>query len=193
MHAGYRLVSSVSSLYSINRLTSYLKSMGFRISKNFVASCTQWFEDVYFLFSMKIFNFSVTKQNVNAKKIYCIDHSLAASVSPRFSENKGLLLENLIFTHLRRQTSNTFYYKTRKGHEVDFLFIDEGNSPHLVQVCFTLSDVHTKHREIKALTEAMQELSLKSSTIVTMDIETEIRIDTGLIHVIPAWKFLIDF
>jgi len=60
-----------------------------------------------------------------------------------------------------------------------------------VQACFSLNDVRTKNREIKALTEAMKELSLKSSTIVTMNIETEIKTDAGLIQAIPAWKFLI--
>jgi uncharacterized protein len=193
MHAGYRLISSVSSLYSINRLTSYLKSLGFKISKDFVTSCTHWFEDVFFLFSMKIFHFSVSKQNVNAKKIYCIDHSLAASVSPQFTENKGLLLENLIFTHIRRQTNNTFYYRTRKGLEVDFLFFDEAKNPHLLQVCYSLEDIHTKHREVKALTEAMRELSLKSATIVTMNMESELQTEKGHIKILPAWKFLIDY
>jgi len=69
VQAGYRLINSAGSLYSINRMTSYLKSLGHRISKSFVAACIDWFEDVYFLFSLKIFSQSLAIQNVNVKKV----------------------------------------------------------------------------------------------------------------------------
>ncbi|MDL1964845.1 MAG: ATP-binding protein, partial [Deltaproteobacteria bacterium] len=78
IQAGYRLIGSIASLYSINRITEYLKSLGYKVSKNFVSACINWFEDAYFLFSVPIFSPSVSKQNANAKKIYCIDHSMAA-------------------------------------------------------------------------------------------------------------------
>lgn len=191
MHAGYRMISSIASLYSINRMTEYLKSIGHKVSKNFVSACIQWFEDSYFIFSVMIFNLSIAKQNVNAKKAYCVDHSLAMSVSPRLSENKGLLLENLIFTHLRRRTKRIYYYRTHKGKEVDFLWLDENDKPHLVQICFSLQDSQTKNRELKSLIEAMQELDLYNSSIITFDEEKEIRDDKRVIHIIPAWKFLL--
>ena len=44
IQAAYRLMNSVGSLYSINRITSYLKSMGFRTSKGFVSSCLEVFD-----------------------------------------------------------------------------------------------------------------------------------------------------
>ncbi len=68
IQAGYRLINSSASLYSINRITDYLKSLGYKVSKGFVSSCVEWFEDVYFLFSVKIFSPSISKQNANVKK-----------------------------------------------------------------------------------------------------------------------------
>jgi len=192
VQAGYRMISSIATLYSINRMTEYLKSIGHKISKDFVSSCIQWFEDSYFIFSVMIFDLSVAKQNVNAKKAYCVDHSLVTSVSPRISQNKGLLLENLVFNHLRRMTKRIFYYRTAKGNEVDFLWIDENDNPNLAQVCFSLDDPQTRNRELKSLTEAMQELDIHHSFIITFSEENEIRDDIRVIQIIPAWKFLLN-
>ncbi|MFQ5632888.1 MAG: ATP-binding protein, partial [bacterium] len=191
MQLAYRLISSISTLYSINRLTEYLKSLGYRVSKDFVSSCLQWFEDVYFIFSLKLFDLSISKQNLNAKKAYCIDHSLAASVSPRFSENKGLLLENLVFVHLRRSTERIYYYRTRKGHEVDFLYWGQRDNPRLVQVCYSISKPTTRRRELRAIQEAMNELNIHEATIVTMNEEEEIDMGPNHLHAIPAWRFLL--
>ena len=192
MHAGYRMISSIASLYSINRMTEYLKSIGHKVSKDFVSSCIQWFEDSYFIFSVMIFDLSVAKQNVNAKKAYCVDHSLVTSVSSRISQNKGLLLENLVFSHLRRKTKRIFYYRTAKGNEVDFLWMDENDNPNLVQICFSLDDPQTRNRELRSLIEAMPELDIHQSFIITFNEENEIRDDNRVIQVMPAWKFLLN-
>ncbi|MEJ2170153.1 MAG: ATP-binding protein [Desulfobacterales bacterium] len=190
--AGYRLISSAGSLYSINRMTSYLKSMGHKISKGFVSDCIGWFEDAYFLFSLKIFSESVTIQNVNAKKVYCVDHSMVSSVTSGISTNSGHLLENIIFLHLRRKTERLCYYRTSNGKEIDFVWLDAQKKKHLVQVCFSLSDPSTTKREIAALTRAMEELRLTEATIVTLDEDQQIENDGKKIRVIPAWKFLIS-
>jgi predicted AAA+ superfamily ATPase len=192
MHAGYRLISSIASLYSLNRITEYLKSIGHKVSKDFVSSCLLWFQDVYFIFSVKIFDPSISRQNVNTKKVYCIDHSLVTSVSPGFIENKGFLLENLIFTHLRRISQEIYYYRTRNGNEVDFIWTDSYEKQNLVQVCLSMDDLKTRKREVRALNEAMDELNLKSAILVTLNNEEEIRNNDRTIQILPAWKFLIN-
>ena len=191
VQAGYRLINSAGSLYSINRMTSYLKSLGHKISKGFVAACIDWFEDVYFLFSLKIFSQSVAIQNVNAKKVYCIDHAMINSVSSEISANSGHLLENMVFLHLRRMTDSLYYYRTNNGKEIDFVWLDNQKKKHLVQVCLSLADPLTKKREMTSLTQAMDELRLTEATIVTLDEDQQIEKDGKKIRIIPAWKYLI--
>jgi predicted AAA+ superfamily ATPase len=191
LHAGYRLISSSASLYSINRVTEYLKSFGFKISKGFVSSCIDWFQDAYFLYSVKMFSPSVNKQNVNVKKVYCIDHSLTTSVSAGILANRAHLLENLIFVHLRQRTENLYYYRTEKRQEVDFVWIDPQNNRNLVQVSFSLDEPQTKKREVTSLFQAMNELSIQKATIVTMDDEDIIEENGKKIEVVPAWKYLL--
>jgi hypothetical protein len=192
IHAGHRLISTVGSLYSINRITSYLKSMGYKVSKGFVSECIDWFEDAYFLFTVKIFSQSAAIQNVNAKKVYCIDHSLITSVTPGISKNAGHLLENIVFLHIRRRTEDLFYYRTRKGTEIDFVRIDDQGNKRLVQACLSLNDPLTKKREVSSLFQAMDELNLKASTIVTLEQDDVIEKEGRKINIIPVWKYLVS-
>ena len=192
MHLAFRLLNSISSLYSINRLTQYLKSIGYKISKSFVSDCIDWFEDAFFLFSVKKYDKSISKQNLNEKKIYCIDHALIESVCSRISERKGYLLENMVFIHLRKKTEEIYYYKTNKGKEIDFLWIDSYNNKHLVQVAWDLSDEKTKTREIRSLLDAMIEIKITQAIIVTNDTSDSIVENNLQINIIRAWKYFIS-
>jgi predicted AAA+ superfamily ATPase len=51
---------------------------------------------------------------------------------------------------------------------------------------------HSKKRETSALIEAMNELNISRSYIVTREKEEEIQTDSGLIEVVPAWKWLLN-
>ncbi len=192
VRAGYRLICNVSRNYSINRITSHLKSFGYKVSKSFVSSCMDWFEDAYFLFTVKIFSPSASKQNANVKKIYCTDHSLTRSVATNILADQGHLLENIVFIHLRRFTEDIFYYRTRNGKEVDFIWTDTRRNRHLVQVSYALSDEATRKREFSALFLAMDELDITTSSLVTFDQEGSLSKDNRKIRIIPAWKYCLD-
>ena len=187
----YWLVDNITASYSINKLTCYLQSLGHKITKASVAEYLEWFEDAYFFFSLRIFDGSLKKAQANPKKIYCIDSSLITSVASNVLVNSGHLLENLIFIGLRRTYPAIFYYKTKAGREVDFLAQDHRRSRMLVQVCESLRSEKTKEREVLALQEAMEELGLSSGIIVTRNEEEEIKVPSGTISIVPAWRFLL--
>jgi len=186
------LLDNTASLYSVNNLTGYLKSLGHKVPKYAVSDYLEWFEDAYFLFTVRIFDASLARRNTNPKKVYCIDHALVTSVSSGILVNSGHLLENLVFTALRRLNPQIYYYKTKAGREVDFVVPLRGRTRMLVQVCESLAEPQTRKRETSALSEAMAELGLKTATIVTRN-ENE-RIDTGVgtIEVVPVWRYLLN-
>jgi predicted AAA+ superfamily ATPase len=188
----YWLVDNTASLYSVNSLTGYLKSLGHKAPKSAVSDYLEWFEDAYFLFTVRIFDPSLARSNTNPKKIYCIDHALVTSVSSGILVNSVHLLENLVFTALRRLHPEIFYYKTKTGREVDFIIPMRGQPQMLVQVCQSLADPQTRKRETTALAEAMTELGLSTGTIVTWKEDERIDIVSGTIEVVPAWRFLLE-
>jgi predicted AAA+ superfamily ATPase len=172
--------------------TGYLKSLGHKVPKSAVSDYLAWFEDAYFLFSVRIFDASLARSQTNPKKVYCIDHALVGSVSSGILVNSGHLLENLAFTALRRISPEVFYHKTAAGREVDFLAQMPGGGRMAVQVCESLADPQTRKREIAALNEAMAELGLESGTIVTRNEEERIDAEAGTVKVVPMWRFLLD-
>lgn len=195
------LADNTASLYSINKLTGYLKSLGHKVHKTAVSEYLEWFEDAYFLFSVRIFDASLSRSQANPKKIYCIDHALVTSVSSGILINSGHHFENLVFVALRRLHPDIYYYRTRSGREVDFIIPDFAGASEtgsarkpqkaLLQACESLADPQTRKRELAALAEAMKELKLKTSTIVTRNEEDQIEVDGKHITVMPAWRFLL--
>lgn len=186
------LINNASSLYSVNRLTTYLKSLGHKVPKSSVSDYLEWFEDAFFLFTVRIFDASLARANTNPKKIYCVDHSMVTSVASGILVNSGKLLENLVFATLRRINQGIYYYKTKGGREVDFLLQKTSRHRMLVQVCESMADPQTRKREITSLTEAMAELKLKTGYIVTQNEEEKIDIEFGKINLVPVWQFLLN-
>jgi len=188
----HQLIDNAGSLHSQNSLYGFLKSLNHKINKSNIGQYLEWMEDSYFLFSVRLFDASLSRSNANAKKIYCIDHSLVTSISSGILLNAGHLLENLIFIALRRKSPDIFYYRTESGKEVDFIVILNRNAKILVQVCETLADPKTRKRETIALHEAMPECGLQESIIVTRNESETIITEFGSIKVIPAWQFLLE-
>jgi len=113
-------------------------------------------------------------------------------VSSGILVNSGHLLENLVFTALRRLHPEIYYYKTKAGREVDFIVPMRGRPRMLVQVCESLAEPQTRKRETAALSEAMAELGLSTGTIVTRNEDERIEAGGGTIEVVPAWRFLLE-
>ena len=184
----HRLVAA--SLYTVNSLTGYLKSLGHKVPNR--CRSTWSGSDAYFLFTVRIFDASAARRNANPKKVYCIDHALITSVASGILVNSGHLLENLVFTALRRRYPEIHYYRTRTGRKVDFLVPRRGRPPMLVQACESLADPRTRKRETAALAAAMGELDVGTATIVTRNERERIEIEGAAIEVVPAWRFLLD-
>lgn len=191
------LMDNTGSFYSISHLTDYLKSLGHRVRKSSVVDWLVAFEDAGLLFSMNIFSSSPTRISVNPRKAYCIDHALAASVSSGILTNRDSLLENLVFTALRRVTPEIFYHRTKTGREVDLVALlptmpGQERTILLVQVCASLADHRVRQSEIRSLSEAMVELAVAEGTIVTWRTDETIPVGFGTIQVVPVWRFLLE-
>ena len=156
-------------------------------SVNTLISLISYFEDSYLFFTVPRFSYSLKKQIKNPKKIYAIDIGLSATNSASFSEDKGRMLENAVFLHLRRKYKNIFYF--REKHECDFLVVEKNNIIAAIQVCYELND-DNKEREIKGLQEALENLNLKEGLILTFDQEDELSVVNKKITVMPVWKWL---
>ncbi|TFH13443.1 MAG: ATP-binding protein [Lentisphaerales bacterium] len=189
----YRLLNAAASMYTVNALTGYLKSLGHKVSKAFVGDVIEWLEDAYSLFTVRLFDASVSRQHANPKKIYAVDHALVRSTTNGVLVNSGHLLENLVFVDGRRRGRELHYYRTASGREVDFAWRGEDGALRLVQVAERApEESDTRARELTALREAMRECPKSRSFLVTRDEEEgQVQVPEGSIHVMPVWRYLI--
>lgn len=192
------LLQSSGSLTSVNRLANDLKSRGIAVGKDTLYDLLDYFTDAFLLFTVPVFDRSLRVREANPRKVYAVDPGLAFAVSPAGVSNLGARLENCVYLELRRRLRGTrdgaiSYYSTAAGNEVDFIVGDPGTdqTSQLVQVCADISRADTREREVQALEDAMRETGLRESTIVTMYQSETIAVDGGVIHVVPAWAWML--
>ena len=156
---GFYLMSNPASPVSFNKLKDQLRLGSVNTVKNYV----DYMENSWLIFTAKVYDFSVKRQQIAPKKVYAIDTGLASAVGFSFSPNTGKLLENLVFLALRRRTQELYYYTSPAGFEVDF-YLPETRQ--LIQVAQNLDQSATRERELRALTDAMRGLGLSSGLIL---------------------------
>lgn len=110
----------------------------------------------------------------------------------RFSENKGRMYENIVFTELQRRNKDVYYWKSTKGNEVDFVIRKGRDIEEAIQVCYTLHDERTKQRELASLYAIEKELRPRKYTLICDDEEEEETIHRKKITIIPLWKWLLQ-
>jgi hypothetical protein len=177
-------------MISLSKVEKDFKSRGMKLSRATLSTFAGYVEDIYFGFFIAMHSESVRKQQVNPKKFYLIDPGLHNFLTLKFSENRGRLLENLVFLELRRKGHQVFYYKSKTGAEVDFCIYKKGEIA-LIQVCHDLSHIETVNREKRALVAAMKEIGMKYGLILTMDEKRQEESAGYFLEIIPVWEWLL--
>lgn len=168
---------------SHNKLKSLLGLGSVNTVSQFVYAC----EQAYLFFQINRFDYSLKKQQVNPKKMYCVDNGILKLNSFAFSEKKGRYLENTVFMGLKREGKELFFHK--KNYECDFLVKEGLKIKEALQVCYELNDENEK-RELQGLVEACKEHQLTSGLLLTYNQEDSLEIDGITIAVQPVWKWL---
>ena len=146
--------------------------------------------DTFLFYQVPIYSRSERVRRVNPKKVYVIDPGLLEAMSFRMTEDRGALLENLVFMHLRRKGFAPGYYVASNGNEVDFVLPgEEGSQRRLIQVCWDFQDPATRKREVQGLLSAMKELEVSQGTIVTWFDEDA---SNESVQIVPAWKWILS-
>lgn len=189
-----RCLQNSASLFSINKTHNILKSQGYAVSIDSLYEYMKHFEDAYCIFSVPIYNFSANKRMLASKKIYPIDQGLITAYTVNEAGERSHRLETTVFSHLRRNNKEIYYYHTQKNSkEVDFLTLSPKGEMALYQVAESIKEPKTYQREVSALEEAMLELNLKTGIIVTLEEEQEIKTTNGKIFCIPLLRFLLEY
>lgn len=179
------LLTNIGREFSYNNLKKTF-SLG---STNSAIAFVSYFEDSYLLFTVPKFDYSLKKQLVNPKKVYSIDNGLSSVNSVSFSSDRGRMLENAVFLHLRKKCRDVFYF--REENECDFLVRENGRISSAIQVCYELHE-ENKKRELDGMLEPLKEFKLRDGLILTYNQEDEFKIEGRRMMVKPVWKWMLE-
>lgn len=182
----YYFASNIGKEFSYSNIG---KMVGLN-SPHTVANYCNYLEQCYLCFFVNRYSHSLKKQIQHNKKCYMIDPALIRITGFRISEDRGRLLENIVFLHLRMSGKEIYFHKDQK--ECDFIVREGNRIVEAIQVTTNLSDKEVKEREIQGLIEAMTAYNLQEGLILTENDQDIIKIDGLHIAVVPIWKWLLS-
>lgn len=160
------LSNNVSNIYSYKKIKESLNLK----SEITVRKYIQYIYDTYLCIDLFPFKTKVSLQYKSNKKSYLIDNRFIKQ-NLSLSDLESKKFENFIFTEIIKNgykpNKNLFYFKTKNDYEVDFLLKKQEVIVKAVQVCFSITDLITREREMRALYDASKELDVKEYIIVT--------------------------
>ena len=175
---------------NIGKLFSYatLKQISGVKSLSSIKDYLYYYEQTYLFFYLKKFDYSVKKQIMNPKKVYMIDTGFANRLGFNFSQNKGRLLENMVFLELQRRGKEVFYFSDK--FECDFLIREGLEIVEAIQVAYQL-EASNYEREFRGLADAMSAYNIKRGLLITYDVVDSIVSENDGVEIIPIWRWLL--
>ena len=167
------LISNIAQEFSFNNLCEVTKCK----SVHTVGKYMGYLEEAFIFFKINRFSFKVREQISSNKKIYCIDNGFIHARAFKFSPDIGKLYENIVAVELKKSEMNgiahIYFWKSEQQEEVDFIIRQGLKTRQLIQVCYDLSNLKTRNREIRALMKASKELGCKDLLVLTEDYHGE--------------------
>lgn len=187
------VIHAPATRLSINKLYNDFRSRGLSCSKNSLHAFVDHLADAYLLYRVPVHTRSERVRRANPQKVYLVDTGLLSAASADVTGDRGALLENFVYLHLRRKGDTLEFFQAGPGIETDFVVRDglSGAVKELIQVCWSLESNTTKERELRGLRSAMNQLNCSRGTIVTWRDERDLVSDPQ-IEVLPAWRLALS-
>ena len=188
-----RIMANLTKPTSIRSIHGDIKSRGLKVSKDDLYDWANYACDIFMFLRISNYSKSLQKIESSQPKYYCIDNGLRDAVLLPQSNDDGKKLENTVFLQLYRTRTpiDTIYYYQGKG-ECDFIVQRGTEILKLIQVTWSMMDSDTRKREIAGILEASKATGCKNLQIITYDETEDIEVEEGImIHVIPAWQWLL--
>ncbi|MDI6794028.1 MAG: ATP-binding protein [bacterium] len=174
--------------YSFNKIK---KVIDFSVSLDSIHRFSHYLKDAFLIDFVPRFSYSLKDQMQTGRKVYFVDNGMHNAIAFKFSQDKGKLLENAVFHHLKRQKKEVYYFHEKQ--EVDFICKQGLEIVELINVCYNLGDKETLLRETSGLLEAMRYFKLKESKIIIAEGEGKKITAEGFdIQIIPFYQWALD-
>lgn len=194
---------STGLIFSVNKELKRMRSAGLPGNSLKLYALLDDLQDANLIFHITNYELSIKDNPKSAYKVYSVDSGLSLSVAPASHVDIGQRLETAVFVELKRRSSGLrdraiTSYSGTNCPEVDFLIGDiQFETEHqLLQVAVDLgtNDLSGKKRrsEVGNLEIAMGQTGSNEGWMITLSSQEEIETPNGTIHVIPAWRWMLE-
>lgn len=189
-------LKNLALFYSTNFTRGYTfnkvkKMADFSLSLDSIHRFSHYLENSFLIDFLPRFSYSLKNQMQTQRKVYLADNGIHNAVAFKFSTDKGKLLENAVFQHLKRGKRELYFFSEKQ--EVDFLCKEGLKVNEAINVCYDLKEKETLLRETSALIEAMKYFGMKESTIIVAEGEGRQITEQGFkITVIPFYQWALE-
>lgn len=180
----YYILSNDTKQNSINSIS---RALGYNYTT--VESYVNALKEVYMLFSIRNYDYSLKKQLKSDNKYYSGDTGFVNAVSFKFSENVGRLYENVVFNEFKRRGYEIFFLN-QKGAECDFIVKDRDEIVGAYQVCYDLNNSNLQ-REIDGIIMACKKFGLEKGYVITESRSELMSFEGVEIEVLAITEFLL--
>jgi uncharacterized protein len=181
------LIENTGNLLSINNLYKEVKKAGLNIARNTPYDYIDNLEDSYLLFTVPFLTHNISLKNRNQRRIYFIDAGIVNSLSTRHSQLK--IYENLVYTELRRQFEEVYYWKSK--YEVDFC-IRQKEQIDMISVIYSVDNKQLFKKKVAGLYEGMDFFNTKKAILINDEADQKIQKEDKEIRIVPLWKWLME-
>ncbi|MGM9832944.1 MAG: ATP-binding protein [Candidatus Limisoma sp.] len=153
-------------------------------------------KEAYLMLGLKKFS-TKSSQRVRAEKVYPIDVALMDGRQDAFAaENLGWRLETIVFVELLRRNRpidrDIYYFANASGYEADFVVCRGNRVEEIYQVSYDISNEKTRQRELRGLLAASAETHCDNLYLITDFQREDVSLKDKLIHIVPAYQWLLD-
>ncbi len=177
-------IDTIGSPFSLNKIISTLKSMGYQTNVETTGNYLKFMEDAYAIYSCERFDIKGKQILTGERKYYLNDTAIKYYLSSSFDFQIGRFLENIVFMELKRRSYNIYVGKIREK-EIDFI-AEKSGTPVYIQVSYLLSDDAVIEREfgnLRLISDNYKKI------VLSMD-ELNMGNQNGIIHQ-SVWDFLL--
>lgn len=167
----------------------------FNVTPHTAGNYFRYLKEAFLLVGIPKFSFK-PQERVRNEKCYVVDTAFPSEHTSGLSlENLGWKLENVVCLELLRRNTQKFndiYYYKDGTSECDFVVAHNGNVLELIQVCYDISSVKTRKREVNGLFKAAEKLHCEKLTLITFENKETINNDGHTINVVGAADWLLS-
>ena len=178
-----KLAESTMDEVSFRRIRNIIQSAGIPVGTSTLIDYLNYFEEAFLMENLSNFHAKITERETK-KKYYFRDQGF---LSLFLAEPESALLETVVFNHLRHSYGENLFY-LRNNYEIDFFIPGKA----IIQVAFSMANDQTRKREFDALQKAAETHKIEKLQIVTWSEEELIPVKNNKIHILPAWKWLLE-